>query len=133
MMKHGLITFILLAGSLVSFRANAASETAILAGGCFWGMEEVLRKVPGVTRTEVGYTGGQTQDPTYAEVSTGNTGHAESLRLTFDPAKLTYRHLLSIYFAMHDPTTLNRQGNDRGTQYRSEIFFTTPKQKATAE
>jgi peptide methionine sulfoxide reductase msrA/msrB len=108
-------------------------ETAILAGGCFWGMEDILRKVDGVLETEVGYTGGGTKDPRYDEVKHGKTGHAESIRVVFDPKKLSYADLLEKwFFKMHDPTTPNRQGNDVGTQYRSAIFATTPEQKATA-
>ncbi|XXY06131.1 bifunctional methionine sulfoxide reductase B/A protein [Sorangium sp. So ce185] len=109
-------------------------ETAILAGGCFWGMEELLRKIPGVLETEVGYTGGRTKDPTYRDVKTGDTGHAESVRIVFDPAKVSYAELLEKwFFRMHDPTTRNRQGNDVGTQYRSAIFVTTPEQRRVAE
>ncbi|WP_437778547.1 bifunctional methionine sulfoxide reductase B/A protein [Sorangium sp. So ce1097] len=109
-------------------------ETAILAGGCFWGMEELLRGIPGVLETEVGYTGGRTQSPTYEDVKTGATGHAESVRIVFDPAKLSYAELLEKwFFRMHDPTTQNRQGNDVGTQYRSAIFVTTPDQRRVAE
>ncbi|WP_437633195.1 bifunctional methionine sulfoxide reductase B/A protein [Sorangium sp. So ce854] len=109
-------------------------ETAILAGGCFWGMEEILRGIPGVLETEVGYTGGRTQSPTYEDVKTGGTGHAESVRIVFDPAKLSYAELLEKwFFRMHDPTTQNRQGNDVGTQYRSAIFVTTPDQRRVAE
>jgi peptide methionine sulfoxide reductase msrA/msrB len=109
------------------------SETAILAGGCFWGMEEILRKIPGVLETTVGYSGGKFANPTYKQVCTGRTGHAESIRIVFDPAKLTYEGLLGYFFRMHDPTTLNRQHNDVGTQYRSAIFYTSDEQKATAE
>jgi peptide methionine sulfoxide reductase msrA/msrB len=109
-------------------------ETAILAGGCFWGMEEILRKIPGVIETEVGYAGGKTAGPTYAAVSAGGTGHAESVRIVFDPHKLSYEDLLAKwFFRMHDPTTLNRQGNDTGTQYRSAIFVTSPEQRKIAE
>lgn len=107
-------------------------ETAILAGGCFWGMEDLIRKLPGVVNTEVGYTGGRTADPTYKDVKTGTTGHAESIRIEFDPAKLSYRALLEFFFQIHDPQTLNRQGNDVGSQYRSAIFYLTPEQEATA-
>ena len=108
-------------------------ETAILAGGCFWGMEDILRKVDGVLETEVGYTGGTTKNPRYEDVKYGKTGHAESIRIVFDPKKLSYADLLEKwFFKMHDPTTPNRQGNDVGTQYRSAIFATTPAQKATA-
>ncbi len=108
-------------------------QTAYLAGGCFWGMEELVRQIPGVLETEVGYTGGNTPNATYEQVRTGRTGHAESLKIVFDPQKLTYRHLLFEFFRMHDPTTRNRQGNDFGTQYRSAIFYVNEAQKRTAE
>ncbi|MES1206423.1 MAG: bifunctional methionine sulfoxide reductase B/A protein [Pseudomonadota bacterium] len=109
-------------------------ETAILAGGCFWGMEEIIRQVPGVIETQVGYTGGKTPHPTYEDVHTGATGHAEAIRVVFDPAKLSYDDLLEKwFFRMHDPTTANRQGNDRGSQYRSAIFVTSPEQRKVAE
>jgi peptide methionine sulfoxide reductase msrA/msrB len=109
-------------------------ETAILAGGCFWGMENILRKIPGVLETEVGYTGGTTENPDYEAVHTGTTGHAEAVRVVYDPARLTYADLLEHwFFRMHDPTTKNRQGNDVGTQYRSAIFYRSPEQQATAE
>jgi len=108
-------------------------ETAILAGGCFWGMEEIIRKIPGVLKTTVGYSGGTTANPTYEEVCTGGTGHAESIQVEFDSTRLTYEHLLDYFFRMHDPTTLNRQHNDVGTQYRSAIFYTNEAQKKTAE
>ena len=108
-------------------------ETAILAGGCFWGMEEIIRKIPGVTKTTVGYSGGKTADPTYEEVCTGATGHAEAIQVEFDSTRLSYEKLLDYFFRMHDPTTLNRQHNDVGTQYRSAIFYTSDAQKQTAE
>jgi len=109
-------------------------ETAVLAGGCFWGMEEILRKVPGVLETEVGYTGGTTPAPKYEDVHGGRSGHAESIRITFDPKKLSYADLLEHwFFRMHDPTTANRQGNDVGTEYRSAIFYTSDEQKKVAE
>jgi peptide methionine sulfoxide reductase msrA/msrB len=115
-------------------KATATRETAVLAGGCFWGMEDLLRKIPGVLETEVGYTGGKTAKPTYSDVHDGTTGHAESVRIVFDPSKLSYADLLEKwFFRMHDPTTKNRQGNDVGTQYRSAIFVTSPAQKKVAE
>ncbi len=109
------------------------TETIVLAGGCFWGVEELLRKVPGVVNTEVGYTGGHTLDPIYEDVKTGETGHAESVKIEFDSEKLPLPELLRLFFEMHDPTTLNRQGNDVGTQYRSAIFYNSPEQKKAAE
>jgi peptide methionine sulfoxide reductase msrA/msrB len=113
---------------------QATLEVAILAGGCFWGMEEILRTIPGVLETEVGYSGGTLASPTYDDVRSGRTGHAESVRVTFDPSKLSYDDLLEKwFFRMHDPTTKNRQGNDIGTQYRSAIFVTSPEQRKVAE
>jgi peptide methionine sulfoxide reductase msrA/msrB len=109
-------------------------ETVVLAGGCFWGMEEIIRKIPGVLETEVGYAGGTTDHPNYEQVKTGRTGHAESVRVVFDPAQLTLSDLLEKwFFRMHDPTTKNRQGNDLGTQYRSAIFVSSPQQRQVAE
>jgi methionine-S-sulfoxide reductase len=108
-------------------------QTAYLAGGCFWGMEELVRLIPGVLETEVGYTGGDTPDARYEQVKTGNTGHAESLKVVFDPQRLSYRHLLFEFFRMHNPSTRNRQGNDTGTQYRSAIFYLGEEQKVVAE
>jgi len=115
------------------FTKAVTHETAILAGGCFWGMEEIIRKIPGVIKTTVGYSGGTTANPTYEEVCTGITGHAESIQVVFDPARLTYEGLLDYFFRMHDPTTPNRQHNDRGTQYRSAIFYTSEEQKQSAQ
>ncbi|MEO8276193.1 MAG: bifunctional methionine sulfoxide reductase B/A protein [Thermoanaerobaculia bacterium] len=108
-------------------------ETAILAGGCFWGMEEILRKIPGVIDTEVGYTGGTVKNATYAMVKHEDTGHAEAVKVIFDPQRISFESLLGWYFRMHDPTTKNRQGNDVGTSYRSSIFYTSAEQKKTAE
>jgi len=109
-------------------------QTAVLAGGCFWGMEEILRQIPGVVETQVGYTGGKSGHPTYEDVHTGATGHAEAVKIVFDPAKLSFDDLLEKwFFRMHDPTTRNRQGNDVGTQYRSAIFVTSPEQRKVAE
>jgi len=108
-------------------------ETAILAGGCFWGMEEIIREIPGVIDTEVGYTGGITKNPVYEQVHAGTSGHAEAVRVIFDPARLSYEALLGWFFRMHDPTTPNRQGNDIGTSYRSAIFYTSDAQRKSAE
>jgi len=122
------------AGGKPGAEAKPARETAILAGGCFWGMEEILRKIPGVLEIEVGYTGGKTSHPTYGDVHEGTTGHAEAVRVVFDPSKLSYADLLEKwFFRMHDPTTKNRQGNDVGSQYRSAIFVTSPAQRKVAE
>jgi peptide methionine sulfoxide reductase msrA/msrB len=112
---------------------SGRTEVALLAGGCFWGMEDLLKAIPGVIETEVGYTGGATQHATYKDVKSGRTGHAESVRIVFDPAELTYADLLGWFFRMHDPTTPNRQGNDMGTQYRSAIFYLGEQQRHTAE
>ena len=112
--------------------ATATQQTAYLAGGCFWGMEEMGREIPGVLETEVGYTGGATPAATYEQVKTGGPGHAESLKIVFDPKQLTYRHLLFEFFRMHNPTTRNQQGNDIGTQYRSAIFYVSEEQQRTA-
>ena len=109
------------------------TETATLGGGCFWCLEAVYVEVNGVLKVESGYTGGRQPRPTYEEVCTGQTGHAEVVRVTFDPEVVSYRDLLEIFFAIHDPTTLNRQGNDHGPQYRSAIFYHSERQRATAE
>src|SRR5438876_4292889 len=110
------------------------TEVAVLAAGCFWGVEEILRDVPGVLDTQVGYTGGWLENPTYADPHYSKSGHAEAIRVTFDPAVLSYEDLLEKwFFNLHDPTTLNRQGYDVGTQYRSAISPQTPEQKVTAE
>ena len=106
---------------------------ATLAGGCFWGMEDILRKIPGVLETRVGYTGGRTGNPTYRDVSTGETGHAEAIEVVFDPKRLGYEELLGYFFRMHDPTTPDRQGHDVGTQYRSAVFYHDEEQRRIAE
>jgi peptide-methionine (S)-S-oxide reductase len=108
-------------------------EVATLGGGCFWCLEAVLLDLRGVTRVESGYAGGRTPNPTYEQVCTGSTGHAEVVQVEFDPQVITFRDLLEIFFDIHDPTTLNCQGADVGTQYRSAIFYHTPEQKAVAE
>ena len=104
-------------------------KTAIIAGGCFWGLEDLVRKQPGVMDTEVGYTGGQNDHPTYQR----HPGHAEALKVTYDPAVTSYRHILDFFFQIHNPTTLNQQGNDRGTSYRSAIFYKDEQEKQTAQ
>jgi methionine-S-sulfoxide reductase len=108
-------------------------EVAVLAGGCFWGMEEILKKIPGVIETKVGYTGGTAPNPTYQQVCGGGTGHAEAVQIIFDPSAISYEELLGYFFRMHDPTTPNRQHNDVGPQYRSAIFYQNAGQKASAE
>jgi peptide-methionine (S)-S-oxide reductase len=108
-------------------------QTIVLAGGCFWCTEAVYKEVRGVTDVESGYSNGQVQRPTYEDVCGGGTGHAEVVKLTYDPAQVSTRQILEIFFAVHDPTQLNRQGNDMGTQYRSGIYYTTPEQKQEAE
>jgi peptide-methionine (S)-S-oxide reductase len=110
----------------------AQTEIAVLGGGCFWCTEAVYLEVNGVNKVESGYTGGPQPNPTYEQICTGATGHAEVVRLEFDPAVISYRDILEIFFTIHDPTTLNRQGNDVGTQYRSVIYYQSPEQEATA-
>lgn len=109
------------------------TEIATLAGGCFWGVEELVRKLPGVSDTTVGYAGGTLDKPRYEDVKTGRTGHAESLQIAFDPAKITFGEILDFFFRLHDPTTVSQQGNDVGTQYRSTIFYHDEAQRIAAE
>jgi peptide-methionine (S)-S-oxide reductase len=108
---------------------SSPNERAVLAGGCFWGMQDLLRRYPGVISTRVGYTGGDVANATYRN----HKGHAEAIEIVFDPQKICYRKILELFFQIHDPTTLNRQGNDVGTSYRSAIFYTTDEQRKVAE
>ena len=110
-----------------------ATEIATLGGGCFWCTEAVFQQLKGITAVESGYTGGQVENPDYEQVCGGSTGHAEVVRLTFDPAVVSFREILEVFFTIHDPTTLNRQGNDVGTQYRSVIYYHSPEQHDTAK
>jgi peptide-methionine (S)-S-oxide reductase len=109
------------------------SEVATLAGGCFWCLEAIFNQLKGVEQVVPGYSGGEVTDPTYEQVCTGNTGHAEAVQVTFDPRQISFKTILEIFFSMHDPTTLNRQGADAGTQYRSAIFYHSKEQKTIAE
>jgi peptide-methionine (S)-S-oxide reductase len=110
-----------------------STETAVLGGGCFWCTEAVFKMLRGVESIAPGYAGGTTKNPTYEQVCNGDTGHAEVIQIKYDPAQIKFTDLLAVFFGSHDPTTVNRQGNDVGTQYRSVIFYTTPEQKADAE
>lgn len=110
-----------------------STEIATLAGGCFWCLEAVFEQLQGVLKVESGYAGGLVENPTYHQVCTGTTGHAEVVQVTFDPSLVSYQEVLDVFFGIHDPTTLNRQGADVGTQYRSAIFYHSPAQKAVAE
>ena len=114
-------------------RSKRNEEIATLAGGCFWGVEELIRKLPGVIDTTVGYTGGTLENPTYERVKRGDTGHAEAIEIRFDPARISFEQILERFFRFHDPTTPNRQGNDVGSQYRSAIFYHSDEQRQTAE
>jgi len=109
------------------------TDVATLAGGCFWCLEAVFDQVIGIQSVESGYIGGHVDQPTYEAVCGGDTGHAEAVRITFDPSRVSYKELLEVFFSVHDPTTMNRQGNDVGTQYRSAIYYHSPEQKKTAE
>lgn len=136
-----LLTGIILAGMLSAQNKPAAKgtsmepnkEIATLGAGCFWCVEAVYQRLEGVEKVESGYSGGSVVNPTYEQVCTGRTGHAEVIQVTFDPKKLSFKELLEVFFKTHDPTTLNRQGADAGTQYRSAIFYHSPEQKTAAE
>jgi methionine-S-sulfoxide reductase len=133
-LRMKIITFLITL--LIAFSVGAKpmnKEIATLAGGCFWGMEDIIRNLPGVLETTVGYTGGKVDNPTYNIVKLGTTNHAEAVQVEFDPKKISYAEILSFFFRMHDPTTLNQQGNDKGTQYRSVIFYHSPEQLKTAK
>lgn len=132
-MKKIIVMWLLLGLPLLAAAERKMNtETAYLSGGCFWGMEELIRQLPGVISTDVGYTGGASNAKTYELVKTGTTGQAEALKVIFDPKKLTYTALLEYFFRIHDPTTLNQQGNDKGTQYRSAIFYVDTEQEKVA-
>jgi peptide-methionine (S)-S-oxide reductase len=118
---------------IITMNSQEKSETAIFAGGCFWCTESIFKNLKGVKSVIPGYTGGKRKNPTYEQVSSGATGHAEAVKILYNPEEISYEELLQVFFATHDPTTLNRQGNDIGTQYRSAIFYTTPEQKNIAE
>ena len=120
-------------GADASLASKSGKETAVFAGGCFWGIQAVFHHVHGVTAATSGYSGGASSTAEYEVVSTGQTGHAESVQVTFDPSQVTYGQLLKVFFSVHDPTQLNRQGPDRGTQYRSAIFYANDEQKRIAE
>lgn len=115
--------------ALVPAMQHQNSKTAVVAGGCFWGLEDLIRSQPGVIDTEAGYTGGKNDNPTYED----HPGHAEAVAITYDPAVTDYQHLLDFFFQIHNPTTLNQQGNDRGTSYRSAIFYANEEEKQVAE
>jgi methionine-S-sulfoxide reductase len=128
-----LVAMSLIVFSFAKEKPMENKEIAIVAGGCFWGVEEIFRKIPGVTDSIVGYTGGKIENPSYELVKTGATGHAEAVQITFDPKKITYEQVLGYFFRLHDPTQVDRQQNDKGTQYRSAIFYLDDNQKAIAE
>lgn len=131
--KETIKQFLILIGLITIIYGESMKEKATFGGGCFWGVEESFRTIPGVLDTQVGFMGGKTGNPTYKEVCTDKTGHAEVVHLIFDPDKISYQALLETFFKIHNPTQLNRQGPDVGTQYRSVIFYHTEEQKSQAE
>ncbi|QNK62397.1 peptide-methionine (S)-S-oxide reductase MsrA [Pedobacter sp. PAMC26386] len=132
-MKYLSILFLILLSVNGADAQQKKSQKATFGMGCFWCSEALFQRLDGVTKVKSGYEGGQLADPTYEEVCTGTTGHAEVIEVTYDPAKISYDELLEVFWKSHDPTTLNRQGADSGTQYRSVIFYSTPEQKTAAE
>src|SRR5215813_6133751 len=139
MLRKGLFTLLLLPTLILAqtnqkqMKPDNGKQIATIAGGCFWCTEAVFKELRGVEKVESGYSGGTVVNPTYEQVSTGTTNHAESIQITFDPKVISFKELLEVFFVIHDPTTLNRQGADMGTQYRSSIFYHTPEQKKVAE
>lgn len=127
------ILFILIFFAMTDIQSSAQKETATFGGGCFWCTEAIFKSLKGVETVESGYSGGKSPHPTYREVCSGETGHAEVIQITFDPAVISFRELLEVFWETHDPTTLNRQGADVGTQYRSAVFYHSPEQKEIAE
>jgi peptide-methionine (S)-S-oxide reductase len=130
-MKH--FFYLLILSAMTSLSSSGKTETATFGGGCFWCTEAIFKSLKGVETVESGYSGGKLKNPTYKEVCSGLTGHAEVIQITFDPEVISFRELLEVFWETHDPTTLNQQGADRGTQYRSVVFYHTPQQKEEAE
>jgi|TARA_B110000037_G_C17051211_1_gene477831 peptide-methionine (S)-S-oxide reductase len=131
-MKKLFLILIFMTNQILANTENQSSQVAYLAGGCYWGLEELIRQIPGVLHTKVGFSGGHIKNVSYKEVTRGDTGHAESIKIEFNSKEITYKDLLLNFFKMHNPTTINQQGNDKGTQYRSAIFYTNEDQKNLA-